>query len=419
MVHNNSIITVKLFGPSECIQVRKCVAVASIAQVRFGHSDLVSGEDRKSYFKALSPLSIYPALKTAHGNVIGSNAICDFLAASNPLARLIGNDIYERGVILGLVETCSNTLEVFLHNKVFKAGSMGDSVDCQIDRYLIYLSEILEHKTFLVGERRSYADVAIAVVVKEAGQQAGIVLPGPVTRWLNTIYSDPAICKADSTTSPTSKAEAPVNFISGTTTTATVNTEAPATGPIYKYTAYDMGHPDLKAIDPATHLKVPNQPIDLSEGSINLEDWKRTFSNAKTPEDYDAAFKIFWEQFNPNEYTLWKMVYDKYEGEGVVEYLTVNLMNGFVQASGAPVARKTSFGVIVGCGVPGDYNYSAVYLMRGTEMLQWMVEHRSFEYHNFAKIDSSKVEMRQMIEEFWTSEVTLFGKPIIQRVEFK
>jgi len=408
--------TVTIYGPSDSLQVRKCAAVAGIVQVKFGQSDLTSSNEKKSYFQALSPLNIYPALKTKHGNIVGSNAICDFLASCDPLARLTGNDIYERGVIQGHVETCSNTLEVFLHKR---EGTGDIEMDTQIKAYLNYLSHIFEHKTFLVGERRSYADVVIAVAVKYA-QESGIELPKPVIRWLNTIYSDPVMGETCVLTKATPTAKSPNSDDEDRNTTAgDAVVDAEVTETSYEYIDFDMGHPMLKAIKPASHSKTPAVAKALSEGSINLEDWKRVFSNAKTPEDYESAFKTFWEQYNPEEYTLWKMVYDKYEGEGVVEYLTVNLMNGFIQACGAPVARKTTFGVVIGSGEPGDYNYEAIFLMRGTEMSKWMVEHRSFEYHNFAKIDHSSEEMRKMVEEFWTSEETLFGKHIIQRVEFK
>merc|ERR1739838_616279 len=189
MVQNPN--TVKLFGPVASIQVRKCLAVANIARVTIGQSDVKPGDNKRT-FTSVSPLLVYPALRTACGTIVGSNAIIDFLASSDPLARLTGRDCFEHGMIMGVVETCSNTLEVFLHKKLEKNES---DLDGEIEKYLHHIEGILERKTFLVGERRSYADVAVAIVVKHA-EAANIKIPTAVARWMNTILSDPRVSKA-------------------------------------------------------------------------------------------------------------------------------------------------------------------------------------------------------------------------------
>jgi len=421
MVQNPN--TVKLFGPVGSIQVRKCLAVANISRVTIGQADVKPNDDKKKPFNSVSPLLVYPALKTAGGTIVGSNAIIDFLASSDPLARLCGRDCFERGMIMGAVETCSNTLEVFLHKKLEKGDA---TLDSEVEKYLHHIESVLERKTFLVGERRTYADVAISIVVKHA-EEAGFSLPTPVTRWMNTILSDPRVAKA--LAPQAEKKVAPKKTGNAVAETATAVAETPAVeetsapsgasdADIKKAAEFNMGHSSLKAMAATQHPKVPAPLNTVSEGGINLEVWKREFSNAKSPEDYKTAFANFWTQFNTEDYTLWKMVYDKYEGEGTVDYLTTNLMNGFVQACD-PAARKTTFGVVNTVGANGDFNFEALFLMRGTDMPEWMQQHRSFDYQFFAKIDASTDEMKQFVQEFWTSEESLFGRPIISRVQFK
>jgi len=75
------------------------------------------------------------------------------------------------------------------------------------------------------------------------------------------------------------------------------------------------------------------------------------------------------------------VTYQKYEGEGTVDYLTANLMNGFIR--NIDHFRKYAF---AGYGVyctSGNYDIKGVWLWRGNEIPEEWKEHQSFEYHNF------------------------------------
>jgi len=40
--------------------------------------------------------------------------------------------------------------------------------------------------------------------------------------------------------------------------------------------------------------------------------------------------KFFWENYDPNGFSLWKVKYDKYEGEGQIVHVTNNLVGGYL-----------------------------------------------------------------------------------------
>ena len=82
---------------------------------------------------------------------------------------------------------------------------------------------------------------------------------------------------------------------------------------------------------------------------------------------------------------MWKLVYDKYEGEGVVGYLTSNLKNGFVR--NLDHFRKYAFGAFGVYGVEGNFDIKGVLMWRGTEIPTEIKEHQSYDSYKFTKLD--------------------------------
>lgn len=86
---------------------------------------------------------------------------------------------------------------------------------------------------------------------------------------------------------------------------------------------------------------------ELPKSSFILDDFKREFVNC---EDRRKCLQgLFWPQFDGEGWSIWKVYYQKYEGEGLKVFLTNNLKNGFLQR--LDHFRKYSLGVH---GVYGD-----------------------------------------------------------------
>lgn len=62
----------------------------------------------------------------------------------------------------------------------------------------------------------------------------------------------------------------------------------------------------------------------LGKPTFVLDDWKRKYSNEDTP----VAMKWFWENYKPEEYSLWKAEY-KYNDELTLVFMSSNLIGGF------------------------------------------------------------------------------------------
>lgn len=73
--------------------------------------------------------------------------------------------------------------------------------------------------------------------------------------------------------------------------------------------------------------------------------------------------KHFFENYDPEGYSIFYAKYDKYQGEGEVLYQTSNLMNGFLQR--IDYFRKHAFAVMAILGDEPDLDIESVWLFRG------------------------------------------------------
>lgn len=106
-----------------------------------------------------------------------------------------------------------------------------------------------------------------------------------------------------------------------------------------------------------------------------------------------------FKNFDKEGYSLWLVYYDKYEGEGEKLYMTNNLANGFLQR--LDHFRKYCFGA---WGVYGDepkLEIRGLFIWRGTEKPQEILDHPSYEYHFFTKLDVADPKTRKLVDEYW------------------
>ena len=118
-------------------------------------------------------------------------------------------------------------------------------------------------------------------------------------------------------------------------------------------------------------------------------------------ENLAEGMQRFWDKYDPEGWSLWKIHYVLYEGEGKVGYLTCNLKNGFIR--NLDHFRKYSFGVIGVYGVEGDLVIEGAMMWRGTEIPMEWKEHNSYDYFEFTKLDHANSEHKKLIEDYWTN----------------
>ncbi len=186
------------------------------------------------------------------------------------------------------------------------------------------LEEHLQHNTFLVGERITLADIFTTSIISRGFQfvfdkewrQAN---PN-VTRWFETIHNQSmytaVVDKLDMVdeaikNQPPKKEAAPKKEQAPKAAAAAPKAKAKAKE------ADDDEEEDAPAAPKAKH------PLEaLPKPTLVLDDWKRKYSNEETRE---VALPWFWENYKPDEYSLWRVDY-KYNNELSMTFMSANLI---------------------------------------------------------------------------------------------
>lgn len=82
---------------------------------------------------------------------------------------------------------------------------------------------------------------------------------------------------------------------------------------------------------------------------------------------------FFFENYDSEGYSIYHLHYEKYEGEGKVQYQFSNLLNGFLQR--IDHFRKHCFAMHCMLGEEPNLEIEGVWLFRGKEIPQEMKDH--------------------------------------------
>mmetsp|Transcript_8370 Transcript_8370/g.7438 ORF Transcript_8370/g.7438 Transcript_8370/m.7438 type:complete len:133 (-) Transcript_8370:362-760(-) len=109
---------------------------------------------------------------------------------------------------------------------------------------------------------------------------------------------------------------------------------------------------------------------------------------------------FFWKNFDAKGFSIYKIEYEKAEGEGKVLFLTNNLMNGFIQR--LEHFRKYAFGVHGVYGEEPNLEIRGMWVWRGDGLPHEILDLDSYEYHKFHRMDPTNPEHRAKVNEYWT-----------------
>jgi len=146
------------------------------------------------------------------------------------------------------------------------------------------------------------------------------------------------------------------------------------------------------------NLKKPREanPLDaLPKSKLDLDEWKRTYSNEKTRE---VALPWLWEHFDLEGYSFWQADY-KYNQEFTKNINALNLLGGFIQRLDR--VRKYAFGSLLIFGSEPTLEVSTIWLFRGLEIPKEMQEVDDFILYDWKKLDSKDEKERKLIEDYF------------------
>ncbi|THH12428.1 hypothetical protein EW146_g7709 [Bondarzewia mesenterica] len=348
-----------------------------------------------------------PTLETADGfSVFESSAIDRYLASLAPNSTLIGSNAKEAALVDQWVAfsdayvTAYNNFIIRLvqghispYNKLIHTN-----VQDRLVGSLTTLEKHLATRTYLATERITLADITLASAIQSAvattvDASLRTKLPN-VLRHFETIaaqYTPPAKEKKEK------KEEAP-------------KPKAEKKKP-KKAEEEDEDDDDKPIEEP----KAKNPLDSLPKSTLNLEDWKRAYSNKDT-RGAGGSLEWLYEHFDKEGYSLWRVDF-KYNDELTQTFMSSNLIGGFFNRLEA--SRKYLFGSM---GVLGETNNSIItgaLIARGQEIKPNVDCAPDWESYSYQRIDLANEEQKKFFEGALAWDLEIDGKKWVDGKNFK
>jgi len=403
----------KVYSGSADPQLWRILITAKYAGVAV-ESDTTAQANSKEIL-AKSPLGKVPVLETKEGSIFEANAITRYIARLGK-GHLYGSNDFEAGQIEQFIDFASNDVELpgsvwvfpilgFIpNNSVATQKAKGD-----IRKALEYLNKHLLTRTFLVGERLTIADIVVATSfyylyqkVLDAGFRKTFV---NTNRWYLTIVNQPEVRAIIGEVKLADKMEVAPESVEVKAEEKPKKEEKPKQEKPKKEEKPKKVEEDEEGDEyEEKEVKKPNVLDSLPPSKMNLDEWKRVYSNAKdTRKD---ALPWFWANLDKEGYSVYFCDY-KYNHELEKSFMTANLVGGWIQR--LDKLRKYGFGSLIIFGQDPKLEVSGCWLFRGQEPTQDMKETDDYEHYVWTKVDPEDAAQREKVNDFFAWDGTFGG----------
>jgi len=411
----NTVVAGKLYTYPDNFRAQKALIAAkySGAQITVP-SDFVFGETNKTPdFLSKFPLGKVPAFEGSDGTLLTESNAIAYYVANDELRG--GSDAGARAQVVQWMCMADNEILPAACTWVFPTmGIMQfnknatDRAKEDIKAAMKTLNDHLLTRTFLVGERLSLADIAVACTMLSLYKQ--VLDPAfrkpflNVTRWFTTVVNQPnakailgevALCSKMAEFDAKKFAE-----FSGKDNKKPAKEKKPA--PEKKK---EEKKPEKKEKTPAPEDDVPAEPKQkdpfekVPKGTFDLEEWKRFYSN----NDEDQSIAWFWEHFDHENYSIWRGDY-KYNDELTMVFMSCNLIGGMFQR--LEKLKKNAFASCCLFGENNNSSISGIWVFRGQELAfelsdDWQIDYASYDWK---KLDSKSEDCKKLVTQYWKWE---------------
>lgn len=339
------------------------------------------------------PFKRVPAYISGNYTLSENIAIAKYLNGLKKDSKLFGTTPKQEADVLKWISFCTDLAPVIAQAFLPLAGFVPfnkKSVDTALasgDKFAEIFNTHLKNNTYLVGERVTVADyVAVGMLSKAFNSiwdKTWAKSHPYLTRWYLTLSSKKPVS----------------NFVNGKIIDEAIKFVPPKKE---KKEAPKADKPKAaekpKAVEddePPKEKKAAHPLAALGNAKVPIDEWKRTYSNEETRE---AALPWFWEHYDPEEYSLWKVAY-KYNDELTLTFMSNNLVGGFFnRLSGS---TKYLFGCMVVYGENNNNGITGVFLVRGQDYVPAFDVAPDWESYEFTKLDASKPEVKEYVNDLW------------------
>lgn len=399
----------------------KIFALAALANVKVDCRLGEYGVENESEFfiKNCNPAGRFPVLQTDEGFIFESCAIFRHIARLDASGHhLYGKTPFEASQIDMWIDFSTTELNAssvpFLMN-YYRGVPLPDDALNNVEVAVASLDTWLENRTFLVGERPTAADVAVAFglhsiyrLTGDNGEKLANKYKGAF-RLYNTIMQHPkviAVLTAHGATVGPRKAEKE---------NKKVEKKADKKAAENKHAESKNNDDDDDDDDNAQEFqekKMPN-PLDaLPPSPFVLDAFKREYSNTDTR---TVAAPYFFERFDPNGFTCFWCKY-KYNDENKMQFMTANLVRGWFQRM--EHLRKYAFGIALLIGEEKHHDLVGFWIFRGQGMpaiVDEVVDTELFDWEQIADIHAEK----EKITDYLCWEGPTIPRPVLEGRCFK
>jgi elongation factor 1-gamma len=437
---------------------------AQIAAQYSGAQLTVAGEDKfkmndtnlsEEYVKKF-PTGKVPAYENDAGvYLFESNAIAYFLSNE----QLRGKTLAEQSQVLQWIEYGEREINPTSATLVYPCmGIMqfnkqnNERAKDELKHILQLLNDYLRTRTYLVGERITLADIALASDLLLLFQW--IVEPSlrelypNTTRWFLTLINqkefqavlgdDYKLCEKTAQFDAKKYAEISrqeqVPQTQARAKNVSQSTDEGAKGGKKKG---QEEKPAKEAAKPAKKEKAKEQEEDeagdeaddvyadepkqkdpfaeMPKTSFNMDEFKRVYSNEDTAE---KALPYFWKNFDKENLSIWFCEY-KFPEDLTQIFMTCNLVSGFFQR--LEKLRKNAFGSMCVFGENNNNTITGVWFWRGQDLAfklstDWQVDYESYTWKKLSPDDEST---KQLVNQYFLWEGEHNGKKFNQGKIFK
>jgi len=356
---------------------------------------------------ALSPLGKLPVLQTNEGSVFEANAITRYIARLGK-GHLYGANDFEIAQIEQFLDVAASEIE--LPSNVWIYPILGyipnnaaavQKAQGGIRKVLGFLNKHLQTRTYLVGERITIADIAVATSLYYLYQKVlDTKFRHPyvnTNRWYLTVVNQPEFKSVvGEVTLCGDKAE-----VAPEGTTVAPKKEAKPEKKEQKPKKEEK-KPEPKEEEEEDEFhekenKKPNVLDSLPPSKFVLDEWKRVYSNAD--DTRKSACPWLWTNFDREGFSIYFCDY-KYNAECEKIFMTCNLLGGWIQR--LDKLRKYGFGSLIIFGEEPKLEVAGAWIFRGPEPPQEMKETDDYDLYTWRKVNYDDDAERTLVDDLFS-----------------
>ncbi|KAI9679076.1 MAG: hypothetical protein M1829_001746 [Trizodia sp. TS-e1964] len=398
----------KLYTSPANIRATAILAVAKANDLKLDIVEFDLSKGVPADYLELNGLGKIPTFQGSDGYVLSECiAIAIYITSQNEKTTLLGKTKQDYASILRwmsfanheLISRISSWVGPLMGRAPYNKKNAEDAQQSCLRAFSV-MEKHLHVNTYLVGQRLTLADLFVTGTLARGFQyvfdaQWRESYPN-VTRWYETIYNQPIY----------SAVVPKLSFIDQAVKYQPPKKEAQ---PKKEATPKAAPQPKAKEADDDEEEETKPEPKAkhpleaLPKPTLVLDDWKRKISNEDAR---SIALPWFWENYKPDEYSLWRVDY-KYPDELALVFMSSNLVNGFFNRLEA--SRKFIFGALTVYLADDKTSYiSGAFVIRGQDAEPAFDVAPDFESYEFTKLDHTKKEDREFVDDQWS-----WDKPLV------